>query len=325
MKDRIVYIDWLRIVAAVMVVMIHTSGMLLMHADLGSCAYWLAEVNGALVRSAVPLFFMISGALLLRPGYNPTPTKMVRKTAKVFALMLVWSAVYALLDVHPMTLKSFVFATWKGPFHFWFFEYLIGLYLLTPLLKAIVEYKEGLLVRFYLILFVIFGIGVESLQAIPVCHKWIVDITSKVHVEMMSFCGYFILGYYLSIHKWKIPQWIPVVCFAGCVLFHLLLVTHTTMLWNTDNWWVLTFMECICVWLSFGVAHLRMGGGMMESASSLMMGLYILHPLILTRIPEVWWTGWLYIADVFIVIGGALLLTWVLSKIPYIGKWLTTV
>lgn len=88
MKDRIVYIDWLRIVAAVMVVMIHTSGMLLMHADLGSCAYWLAEVNGALVRSAVPLFFMISGALLLRPGYDANPRKMVRKAIKLLALKI---------------------------------------------------------------------------------------------------------------------------------------------------------------------------------------------------------------------------------------------
>lgn len=88
MNARIVYIDWMRIVAAMMVVMIHTSGMLYMNNPEGSFSYLLGFWNQELVRPAVPLFFMISGALLLRPGNDANPRKMVRKAIKLLALKI---------------------------------------------------------------------------------------------------------------------------------------------------------------------------------------------------------------------------------------------
>ena len=41
MSERIVYIDWLKIIAAVMVVMLHTAGMLCMNNPTGSFAFQL--------------------------------------------------------------------------------------------------------------------------------------------------------------------------------------------------------------------------------------------------------------------------------------------
>ena len=96
MNERIAYIDWLKIIAALMVVMIHTSGMLYTNNPEGSLSSLVGFWNYELVRPAVPLFFMISGALLLRPGYDANPRKMVRKAIKLLALMLIWSFVYAI-------------------------------------------------------------------------------------------------------------------------------------------------------------------------------------------------------------------------------------
>jgi len=142
-KKRITYIDWIRIVAAIMVVMIHTSGMLLQHSDFGSAGYWIGLCNGELVRAAVPLFFMISGALILRDGYDCSPKRMVHKAIKVGLIVLVWGFFYSWLSIEQISIKSVVFATIKGHFHFWFFAYLIGLYLLMPILKVFTTHRGG--------------------------------------------------------------------------------------------------------------------------------------------------------------------------------------
>lgn len=326
MNERIVYIDWIRIVAALMVVMIHTSGMLYLNNPEGSVSYLLGFWNQELVRSAVPLFFMISGALLLRPDYDANPRKMAMKSVKLLLLMFVWSFVYALVSVHPLTIKGIVFATIKGHFHFWFFEYLIGLYLLTPIFKAIVDYKDGILVRYYLVLFIFFGIIVASLQAIPYCHKWIMDATTKVRFEWLGFAGYFFLGHYLHQKRLDIPKWILVLDFVGAILLQGFVFTNMGLLYSSDKFWWLTIIETSALYILFAnIQSERMAWGGAKLWSSLAMGVYILHPMILEHIPVEWWTASMYGIDVLLVYGGALLASYVIMKIPVVGKWLLSV
>ncbi|MBQ3672875.1 MAG: acyltransferase family protein [Paludibacteraceae bacterium] len=326
MKERIVYIDWLKIIAALMVVMIHTSGMLYINNSEHSLSYLLGFWNAEIVRSAVPIFFMISGALLLRPGYDAHPRKMVRKALKVLVLMLIWSFVYAIVNVHPMTLKGLVFATIKGHFHFWFFEYLIGLYLLTPLFKALADYKDGLLVHYYLALFAFFGIAVASLQALPFGHKWIMDVTTKVRFEWLGFAGYFFLGHYLNQKQIKISPWLFIGAFSVAVLLQGFIFTNMGLLYSSDKFWWLTIIEAASLFILFkNIDWQRMAWGGAKLLSSLVMGIYILHPIILEAIPTDWWTASLYGADLLLVYGGALLISYVIWKIPVVGKWLLSV
>lgn len=326
MNDRIVYIDWLKIIAAVMVVMLHTSGMLCMNNPTGSFAFQLGFWNAEIVRSAVPVFFMISGALLLRPGYDANPRKMVRKALKLLVLMLVWSFVYALANVHPMTIKAIVFATIKGHFHFWFIEYLIGLYLLTPLFKAIAEYKEGVLVRYYLVLFLFFGIVIASLQALPYAHKWIMDVTEKIRFDWLGFAGYFFLGHYLNQKQLKISPWLIISIFLAAVLLQGLVFSNMGLLYSSDKFWWLTIIEAAALFTVFkNIDWQRMAWGGAKLTPSLAMGVYILHPIILEMIPTDWWTTSLYGADVLLVYGGALLISYVIWKIPLVGKWVLSV
>lgn len=318
--------DVLRIVAAIMVVMIHTSGMLLRNVEEGSVGYWIGICNGELVRCAVPLFFMISGALLLRPTYIATPKQMVHKAFRVICIMLVWSFIYSIINCNPLSIKSIIFSTITGPFHFWFFEFLIGLYLLTPLLKAIVEYKDGVLVKYYLCLFVIFGICISSLQAIPYCHKWIMDVTTKIHIELMEFSGYFMLGYYLSRQDCKIPIWLLSIVCVLAMTVNGFIVHNTELLYSSDKWWWLVFVECICMYLIIKQIKVSMGGvNSIVAISGLTMGIYIVHPIFLNIIPEEYWTAKFYIFDVIFIIVCSALAGWLIKKIPYIGKWILSV
>ena len=331
MNERIVYIDWLRIVAAFMVVIIHTSGMLYMDCPKGPSEYYLGFWSGELVRSAVPIFFMISGALLLRPGYDASPKKMVRKALKVLALMLIWSFVYAILTLHPfesheLSIKGVIFSTIKGPFHFWFFEILIGLYLLTPVFKAITEYKEGVIVKYYIALFVLFGIIISSLQSIPYCHKWIMDVTSKISVEWLGFAGYFFLGHYLDQKRYVVSTWGVILIFIGAVLLQGFVFTNMGLLYSSDKFWWLTIVEASALFVLFANCQLlRTAGEGVKLWSSFAMGVYIIHPFILEHIPMNWWNASLYGVDVLLVYGGALALSYIIMKIPIAGKWLLSI
>lgn len=272
------------------------------------------------------IFFMISGALLLRSSYDASPRKMVRKALKLLVLMLIWSFVYALVNVHPLSLKGIVFTTIKGHFHFWFIEYLIGLYLLTPLFKAIAEYKEGVLVRYYLVLFLFFGIVIASLQALPYAHKWIMDVTEKIRFDWLGFAGYFFLGHYLNQKQLKISPWLIISIFLAAVLLQGLVFSNMGLLYSSDKFWWLTIIEAVALFTVFkNIDWQRMAWGGAKLTSSLAMGVYILHPIILEMIPTDWWTTSLYGADVLLVYGGALLISYVIWKIPVVGKWLLKV
>ena len=64
---RTVYLDFIRILAIYMVLFNHTrtSGFVLFTVRRGSFFYPFYLFNAILIKSAVPLFFMVSGALLL--------------------------------------------------------------------------------------------------------------------------------------------------------------------------------------------------------------------------------------------------------------------
>lgn len=326
-KERLLFIDWLRVVAALFVVMIHTSGMLYLDSPKGMIEYYLGFWNMEIVRTAVPLFFMISGALLLRQGYDATPRKMVKKALKVLALMLIWSFIYALVYVHPLTIKALVFKTIKGPFHFWFLEYLIGLYLLTPIFNVIANYQNGILERYYLWLFFVFGICIESFQAIPFCHKWIMDVTTKVSVPWLGFAGFFFLGHYLTTRQFNVSPWLLLLLFFGAVLLQGWFTAHVPLLHSSDKFWWLTIIEATTLFVLFVNARWIRNEqyGWIKALSSLMLGVYILHPLISENIPEKFWTASLYGINVIVVFGGSLLASFFLMKIPVIGKWLLSI
>jgi surface polysaccharide O-acyltransferase-like enzyme len=317
--SRLYYIDVLRILATTMVVMIHTSGMLMQNTEVGSNDYWVGFCNFEIVRSAVPLFFMISGTLLLNPQYHTNPKKMLDKVLKVVIIMLIWSFVYAIFTCESLSIKCLLYQTIKGPFHFWFFEFLIGLYLLTPIFKAIVSYKDGTLIKYYLVLFLCFGIIVPSLQAIDFCHKWVMDVTSKVNIELMGFSGYFFMGYYLSEKSFKVPTSLIILIFILSIILQGLITYNTNLLYSSDKWWIMTFLQCSCIFVIIKKLCYA-NGGVLLTLSSLTMGVFILHPLFLWIVPKNLWTLEWYVLDVLFVLIGSFLISFIISKIPYIGK-----
>ena len=64
---RLVYMDWLRVLATIAVVTIHVSAGYVSVLDANNASRWMAgNLFESISRASVPIFVMISGALLLK-------------------------------------------------------------------------------------------------------------------------------------------------------------------------------------------------------------------------------------------------------------------
>lgn len=157
-----VWMGWLRVIAMLMVCLCHAGDPLAAFGSPGE-RIW-SEIYGSFVRPCVPLFVMLTGALLLptRESFGGIFAKRIRRVLLPF---IVWSAVYAALPwlLHTCGLAEetiqrvcFPFA---APLHtdaasigrtlflsifqfnqyavpLWYIYLLIGLYLFMPILSA---------------------------------------------------------------------------------------------------------------------------------------------------------------------------------------------
>ena len=80
-NKRIVYVDILRILSIVAVIILHyTAEVLTSTNDFHSSSWWISNGFNSISRFAVPVFFMISGAMILRTkitSYREFYTKRV--------------------------------------------------------------------------------------------------------------------------------------------------------------------------------------------------------------------------------------------------------
>lgn len=95
-NNRIYYLDILRVMACLAVIMIHTS-MTYVIKDIGSVNFWLGNIFDSLARIGVPLFVMISGTLMLNEKYECKKTKLIGHIKKMIVFFIFWSAIYCIV------------------------------------------------------------------------------------------------------------------------------------------------------------------------------------------------------------------------------------
>jgi len=170
-EKRIVFLDYLRLIACFMVMLVHACEGFYFDGDgnffiasLGDAA-WVSAIDSA-VRACVPLF-VITSAFLLFPLKRSTGDFFRRRLARVLVPFLVWSGVYIVwyaldfskgLDTAAMVTNfkrlAFNFPMTTGG-HLWFVPMLLGLYLAMPLLSPWAEKASEKEVRGWLILWLV--------------------------------------------------------------------------------------------------------------------------------------------------------------------------
>jgi surface polysaccharide O-acyltransferase-like enzyme len=147
----------------------------------------------------VPLFFMVSGSLLLQPSKVDEPIKVFlkKRLARIGVAFLFWSAIYFIWSYYvlhrTLTLYSVTQAMLAGGAYnqFWFIYAIMGLYLITPILRMVVKNSNRNILRYLIILWVIAAFVPPLLHLVT---NLAMDNTLLV---LGGYIGYFVLGLYL--------------------------------------------------------------------------------------------------------------------------------
>lgn len=198
---RLIYLDWLRIFAIIAVVTIHTSaGTVTANLYENPQSYWLSgNLYEALSRVSVPLFVMISGALMLRSEKKIAYREFFQKRlSKILIPLIGWSIIYYIYKVYmgifPLSGIEFgkLFLNSGISVHFWFLYMILGIYLITPLVKLLINHATRRDIEYFLVLWVIASVIFKFVL-------YFFDIKIRIELNFVTnYVGYFVLGYYLS-------------------------------------------------------------------------------------------------------------------------------
>jgi surface polysaccharide O-acyltransferase-like enzyme len=217
-------IDLIRILAIFMVILIHATteynpDITDIMSPQGIELWWATNVYDALSRVSVPLFIMVTGYLLLQQSkLDESLGVFFKKRWKRIGLpILFWGGIYfawrAFVNHEALTALSIAQGVLAGPYQqFWFIYLLIGLYLLTPLIRVVVTHADIKLIKYFL---VIWFIGTAIIPIFKLYTPLVpsLDWFNDTIFSQTGLIGYFILGAYIT--KFKIRKSILYLTFIA--------------------------------------------------------------------------------------------------------------
>lgn len=197
MKTRLVWADVLRIIAIYLVIVVHTS--LPPESPWDIQHIWPFLLSSTIANTCVPLFVMLSGALLLskKETYRLFFKKRIMK---VVIPWIVWTFLYMFINYQFHDYRPTTLSEWKYFFErtflseLWFIPMIVSLYLLTPLLRLIIPHLKKT-DKWYLVLSWFVWVSVlPFLHASPAFPN---PSTGGLLALALFYAGYFFLGHFL--------------------------------------------------------------------------------------------------------------------------------
>jgi surface polysaccharide O-acyltransferase-like enzyme len=201
-------VDLIRTVAMILVLLLHVAIEPNLTVDFmspeGVQLWWASDVYVSVALTCVPLFIMLTGALLLQPSKADEPIGVFfrKRWNRIGIPVIFWGITYfawrVFVNGETLSIDSVVQGLFAGPYvHFWFLYLLIGLYLLTPIIRVIVVHADWKIVKYFLLIWFV-GTGIIPIltlyPSISPQIKWFQD-----NVFLWTgILGYFILGPFLS-------------------------------------------------------------------------------------------------------------------------------
>lgn len=213
-KHDILWVDFIRVIATFSVVLLHTAAPLLYEYNkLPITDWWAANIYDSMVRMCVPLFFILTGYLLLEKK-ETISVFFIKRSSKVIIPLIFWSIFYLLWRQHYQVGFSLSFYSFYSLFltpayyHLWYLYAIIGLYLYVPILRVLVQNSPKELLFYFVALWFI------AVSIIPFFEKFS-HIKSTIDLKMISgYVGYLVLGHLLgNIKITRTPFFISILVF----------------------------------------------------------------------------------------------------------------
>ena len=246
LENRETELDILRLFATVAVIMTHVCGSIIHNISVKSIDFIVLNVIRSAITWDVPIFIMISGRFFLDLEKKITIKNIVKKNIKhllyvFFAWSLIYTSFYYITSENIYTLKEIIFELLIGPYHMWFIIMLIFLYLITPILRKIIEDKK--ITEYFILLFFICQFLYQYGINLPYIGVIIDAMLNKSYFYLaLGYTGYYVLGYYL--YRYDIPKKIENILYAmiiPLIIFSCIGTTVNSFFSNELNEFISTY------------------------------------------------------------------------------------
>ena len=354
-KKRRLDLELLRIIAAFFVIFNHTGYagfMLFSNYGPHSARFWLYLAVSVFCKLSVPVFLMITGALMLQRETVSLKALWRNKVFHMFVVFVFWSLFYYLVAVKRgglvFNIKQFIVVlysdTWNYPF--WFLLLYMATMICLPLLQRI---AKSLTNREYLYLFAVyavFAMGIPFVQLFLFRGNYEMAMNYKPGWLMADGFIYPLVGYFLE-HRakkfWNKKRLCLLLTAGLCGIACTGLMVWYRGRINTvyDEWDHKTFVFLIASAVFVAVQQLGSRTGILErfrgpitSLGGCTFGIYLLHSyllqevhisgtvqrFILEHLPSMPLIAVLLYCAVIFLIGYAV--TWILKNVPFVKNLL---
>ena len=329
-NQRIFYYDFLRAFAIFAVILCHVDGII-------GYSFWNLKVAlpGLLTTIAltgVPIFFMLSGALLLNRKYS-LKEFYKKRFSRIFYPFLFWMIISIIIGILYLNwTKIDALNVFFGiTSHTWYIWVLIGIYLIIPIINSFFkEYGlKGL--EFFLIIWII------TILFNSYCPHYLKTLELSY---FSGYIGYVILGYYLDNKKFKFSN--EKMFYIGTFIFILFTIVHMiifyrmikfysdyylniiTLLQSTGLFLMIKYLDIISLNTEklFSKIKTNKMGKIILSISLCSYGMYLNHYIIIEYFKQF---NLHSLKALFAILIITLFLSWfstyICSKIPYIEKF----
>ncbi len=319
-KMRDYSLDVIRLIACSMIVLMHSP-----MSGLGTSGAVLCGIS-YLTAPGIGLFFMVSGALLLR-GHSgklfDTKGFLQRRFSKILIPVIVWSLVGWGLDA--LGAKNAELSI------LWFMYCLAGMYLMTPILSRWLNMAGKKEIEFYLLLWMVTMCVPFAKMFVPIDES---DTSWLYYFH--GYVGYYVLGFYLQNYLSKDVMIsngrrvvFTIMFVAISVVFPVaLFVLHAEVDFYSLFWYLSITIALWCIVWWCVVKRLMRNVSKIPNwivdLSKLSFGIYLIHILVMRNL--LWKTEWMQNMNglVQIVVCAILtftigaLISWGISKIKYV-------
>lgn len=293
-NNRLFWIDIIRIIAIIAVVAIHVEDSFIFYWNkIPLTDWWASNIYNGFIRFPVPIFLILSGYLLL-DKQEDDKIFFSKRFSKVVIPLVAWSMIYwvfknnyNVLSLFTVSFVQQLFAN-KIYFHLYFLYVIIGLYLITPLLRRILVHASAYDVRYYLVLWLFF-VPISSLLGLLGYRNGIPLVAAT-----WDF-GFFFIGY--VIKKTRITK--KIVYLSSLLVIVSIVVTIIGTYYLTgrsENFYgsvhvlfaitSVTYSPCLFILIQaifsrFSVGIGSASGKLINAIGRATMGIYLVHPMLL--------------------------------------------
>lgn len=227
-NDRVYYLDILRIMAVIAVILLHASSQNI-SLYLPSTIEWnIFSFFKKISSFGVPLFCCISGSLFLNKNkYIDIKRLYSHNILKIIVAYICWSSFYALTSYEVKNVSEFILLLINGHFHMWFLVMIVGFYIIVPILREIT--KNEIIEKYFLFVSFAFTFVFPFLLKISKFNYLFGLLYNNASFFItLGYTSYFVLGDFLNNTNLDRTKRIIIYILGIASLFVSMLYTYYT-------------------------------------------------------------------------------------------------